>query len=355
MSARKIGPSWWVDFRFGKTRYRKRSPLNTRDGALDYEANIRQKLARGEPITVTLANGRTFADFAAEWMRKYVSTNNRNSEQISKKRKLAKHILPYFGHLALHEVTALKIENFKTQKFEEGLSPKSINNFLTILNKCLQTAQEWQLLARVPKIRWMRVPPQRAEHLSPEECEQLLEAAKYKPFWRNMIFCGLRTGLRLGELIGLRWEDIDLDRRTIHVNRSVVYGIEDAPKNNRTRVVPLCADIYECLLAFPSKKGLVFPQPNGDPLNYNLAQWGLGSIRLRIGMRRIGWHALRHTFASQLVTKGVSLRAVQELLGHSTIQMTMRYSHLAPSTLHAAVQVLNQNTQDMATEATPIH
>lgn len=341
MSARKLHGSWWIDFRFNKTRYRKRSPLNTRDGALDYEANIRQKLARGEPLTIVLAKGRSFENFAEEWMKTYVRVNNKHSEQISKDYKLRKHILPVFGSLALHEVNEARIDKFKLQKREEGLSAKTINNLLTLINKCLQTAHEWDQLTKPPRIRWLRVPPQKVDFLSTEESKKLLDAAKDKPFWHDMILCGLRTGLRHGELIGLTWSDVDLERRTLNVIRSVVYKVEDSPKSNRGRPIPLCKDIYECLAAYPNKIGRIFSQATGESQTYGRTQWAFRQIRIKAGLRPMGWHILRHTFASQLVSKGVPLRVVQELLGHSTIQMTMRYAHLAPSTLREAVEVLD--------------
>lgn len=342
MSARKFRNTWWIDFHYNKVRYRKRSPLNTRDGALDYEATIRQKLARGESLSIALANGRTFASFAEEWMKTYVKVNNRYSEQVSKGYKLRKHIIPFFGHLALHEVNEARIEKFKLQKREEGLSPKTINNFLTLISKCLQTAQEWDQLAKVPKVRWLRVPPPKTDFLTTEECKTLLAAAEGRSFWHDMILCGVRTGLRLSELIALTWGDIDLERRNLNISRGVVYKVEDSTKSNRSRTIPLCNDIYDRLAAQPNKTGRVFPQVDGQVLTYGIAQWAFGQIRLKSGLRSIGWHTLRHTFASHLVSKGVPLRVVQELLGHSTIQMTMRYAHLAPSTLREAVSFLDE-------------
>jgi len=119
-----------------------------------------------------------------------------------------------------------------------------------------------------------------------------------------------------------------------------VKGIEKAPKNNRTRHIPMSAELAECLRSAKRTGDYVFGRPNGEPRSRGYAWVRLKKAFDRAGLERMGWHALRHTFASQLVMEGVSPRAVQELLGHSTLQMTMRYAHLSPSSLRDAVMRL---------------
>lgn len=339
MSARRLHNSWWIDFHFNRVRYRKRSPLNTRQGALDFEATVRQQLSRGEPVLLALSSGRTFANFAEEWFETYVRTNNRPSEQRAKRMKLDNHLLPYFGSRPIATIGEQDVERFKKAKLEQGLSAKSVNNALTVLRKCLQTAHEWGALPRVPRFQWLRVAPQRFDFLTKEEAGRLLEASRPDGVWGEMVLCGLRTGMRVGELLALAWQDVDFERHTLTVQRAILCGIVDAPKNNRTRTIPLTTDLEACLVRRRSE-GIVFPNDFGRHHTYSAAVCALHRAQQRAGLRGFGWHALRHTFASQLVTAGVSLRAVQELLGHSTIQMTMRYSHLAPSALRDAVAVL---------------
>jgi site-specific recombinase XerD len=103
-------------------------------------------------------------------------------------------------------------------------------------------------------------------------------------------------------------------------------------------------DVYEMLLRRREDTGYVFLDADDQPFNGNRLATGLSRVRRRAGLRKVGWHTLRHTFASHLVMRGVPLTAVQLLMGHSTITTTMRYAHLAPSTLRAAIDMLNPKT-----------
>jgi hypothetical protein len=158
MAVRKIGTSWWIDFRFDARRYRKRSPENTRQGAQAYESSLRQKLARGELIGgEPQQKDQTFAEFAVVWFEHYVKPNNKHSEQLAKKYVLATSLVPFFGSMPLSQIRGHDVERYKAQQVEQGFANKTITNRLTVLNKCLLTAYEWlELEGAPPKIKWPR-------------------------------------------------------------------------------------------------------------------------------------------------------------------------------------------------------
>ncbi len=343
MGVGKNRKSWWVSVRHAGVRYRKRSPENSRAGALAYEALIRYKLARGEslepPKPVEKAPVCLFKDFVARWFTTYVVTNNKPSEQRSKSSSIRIHLLPVFGDYPLEKITTAQIEEYKAAKQKTALSPKTINNHLCIISKCLRDAQEWGLIATVPRIRMLRVPPQRFDFLTSYESALLLQD-KEEPKWHEMLLVALRTGMRLGELIGLDWSAIDFDRRLIIVRQSIVKGHVGSPKNNRTRVVSITDEVCAALAYRRKKEGLVFPRHDGKPLAQNTARNAILRHCKRVGLRPLGWHALRHTFASQLATEGAPMRAIQDLLGHSTPQMTARYAHLTPAAHQSFVALL---------------
>ncbi len=198
----------------------------------------------------------------------------------------------------------------------------------------------------------LRVPPQQFDYLSPEESELLLSDRK-EPIWHEMILLALRTGMRHGELIGLDWSDIDFSHQMITVRQSIVDGIVSSPKNNRIRYIPMTDELSSALLHRRQKSGLVFTRPDGRPLSYSIAWNSIRRVCKRVGLRLIGWHVLRHTFASQLAAQGVQMRTIQELLGHATIQMTSRYAHVSTSMLRDAVELLRQqavNTDKILSE-----
>lgn len=344
MSVRKVRNTWWVDFRFRGSRYRKRSPENTRGSALAYESLLRRRLSNGEPLEASEAPPelpqRFFGEFSAEWYETYVRTNNKPSEQRTKEIVLRVHLVPYFGKMKLQDITALEVEKYKAVKKKSGLAAKTVNNHMAALFKCLRCANEWGLTGFVPRMVLLNVPPQRFDFLTPVESDQLLRDCR-EPMWHQMALMALRTGMRLGELFGLDWSDIDFKRGVITVRHSLVREVLSSPKNNLVRHIPMTPEVVSSLLKRRKDRGLVFHRPGGKPLSYGIAGNAIKRLYKRAGLRKIGWHVLRHTFASQLAAAGVPMLAIQNLLGHATIQMTTRYAHLAPITLHNAVDLLD--------------
>lgn len=352
---RKVKGSWWVDFQIRLRRHRYRSPENTREGALAYEASLRQKLGRGEDISSyigTYDKTSTFKAFSSEWFETMVKTENKLSEVRTKASTLRIHLVPFFGDVLLKEITSQQVERYKMLKVRAGLSAKSVNNHLVIFQRCLNVAQEWGRLDRVPKIGKLKTVSQRLDFLSPVESRKLVQASADEPVWRDMLLMALRTGMRLGELCGLQWRDVDFQRKILTVQRSLVRGVLGTPKNNRVRHIPLTKDLWRSIYERRDQHTFVFHQPNGNPLSDGMGENAMRRACKKAGIRYIGWHTLRHTFASQLVSEGVPLNAVQELLGHSSIVMTMKYAHLAQSALRSAVDVLEkaENREVLAAE-----
>ncbi|KKW42035.1 MAG: Site-specific recombinase, phage integrase family protein [Candidatus Magasanikbacteria bacterium GW2011_GWA2_56_11] len=269
----------------------------------------------------------------------YARTNNRPSTVRAKEGILARYLVPAFGSLVLAEITLARIERYKADRLADGLCAKTINNHLTVLHAALSAAEEWEELERSPRMHWLKTAPPKDNYLSPEDCTRLLAAAPDAQT-HAMILCALRTGMRRGELTALEWRDITFTTHLITVQRSIVRGILGTPKNNRIRHIPMAPDLASALDSRRGTSGLVFPRRDGTPIPEATTSKLLYRACARAGVRPIGWHVLRHTFASQLVSRGVPIRSVQILLGHSTVQVTERYAHLAPSSLYEAVRVL---------------
>lgn len=340
MSVRKIRDKWWVDLRHDFRRYRKKSPLNTREGALLYEATLRRRLAAGEPIVPPpAALPLSFGDFAREWFETYVKANNKPSEQRAKRMILDRHLLPVLGGLLLTELDSGAVERYKARALAGKLDPKTVNNHLAVLRRALNVAVEWGRLLHAPVIRRLKVPPREMSALSSREVSRLFSAAAGRT--RAMILVALRTGMRVGEIRALRWPSIDFDQDVVTVERSVVRGVTSSPKSNRTRRIPMSPDLREVLLEVRRPDGLVFPgQSHDGTLSEARMTRILASLCDRACVRRVGWHTLRHTFASELATRGASASAIQRLLGHSTLAMTERYVHVGEASLREAIGLL---------------
>jgi integrase len=272
-------------------------------------------------------------------MSSYALANNKASELDAKRTILRVHLLPQFGHLGLDRIGTAEIEMYKAKKLEANMARKSINNQLTVLRKILSTAVEWGVIVAVPQVKWLKTPVPEFDFLTFDEAFRLIAAASKE--WRNAIAVALRTGLRQGELRALRWSDVDLEHGRIIVRRAVWRDVISTPKNGRQREVPLSQQAADALREHPRRGELVFAAPDGSLLSKGAMKWPLWNACNNADLRRIGWHTARHTFASHLVMRGAPLKAVQELMGHSTIEMTMRYAHLSPDARRDAVRLLD--------------
>ena len=348
MSIRKIRKSWFIDFRYNGKRFRKTSPENTRAGAKVYEAFVLQQLSRGiDPFKKEKEKKvLTFEVFSWKWVELYVKNDNKISGLIGKTSVLKAHLVPFFGKKKLNEITNFLIEEYKSFTLKKGLCNKTVNNHLTTLNTCLAYAVEWGELEIVPRIKRLKVPTHKFDFLTFDESETLINMSY--GVWKKMILFALHTGMRYGEIRAVRWQDINWDKKLIAVKNAFYRNILGSTKSNKERHIPISPTLYEILKSRKKARGFIFADENGKHLKENLPRCAFRRIIEKTELkkangRKIGWHALRHTFASQLAMRGAPLSAIQQLLGHSDIQTTMKYAHLSPSTLDDTIKLLEKD------------
>jgi integrase len=359
VSVKKRGSKWWIDVTVwkGDKKLRVRRPagkhVTNKTQALSEEAAERARL---DGLTGNALKPPFFSNFADEFRDSYAKANNKPSELASKKMILERHLKPAFGHLRLDEISAEAIEKYKAAKLAgtkataerkeiAPLKPKSINNHLTCLATVLSVAVEWGRIAKAPKIRKLKTGDAPYRFLTFEQADVLLlcgRPAVLQP-WGAMILCGLRSGLRISEMLALRWRDVDFSAKTINVRENVWKGIVGTPKGGKADAVPMCAELHDALRSLPRspKSELVFCQPDGSAWTRDDTTRPIRRACRAAGLTPVGWHTLRHTFASHLVMRGVHLKAVQQLMRHASIVSTMRYAHLAPQTTRDAVELLS--------------
>jgi integrase len=338
---------------------------NTALGAAAAEACALAQIgpARAVPFAVAPASAATVAAFVPTYLASS-ALRNKPSSLRAKEQVLRSHILPRLGHLSLDQVSYAVIEDFTlalsvtpvgNRQIPPGrvpvgtptLAPKTVNNILAVLHKLLVTARKRGLIAVVPDVDWLPVDIPEPDFLTFDEAAQLLRTSGGQ--WHTMILVALRTGLRLGELLALRWQDIDLTAGRLVVRQNAVLGIVGAPKSRRPREVPLSDEVRAALEKHDHHRGrLVFCNAVGWLLRVPKVRWELERACKHAGLRQIGWHVLRHTFASHLAMRGASLKVIQELLGHATIQMTMRYAHLSPDVKRDAVNLLDGRARPLS-------
>lgn len=246
-----------------------------------------------------------------------------------------------FGPKPLSQITYLDLETFRNQR--RGISrlgrPRSharINREMAVLRHMMNKAVSWGMLQVSPfqagEKLFLKEDNRRLRFLSEEEIPRLLE--KCPPHIRPIVQLALNTGMRRGELLTLRWEQI--------INGFIYLDVADT-KPGRPNHIPINAQAQTALNERRGENHLkspyVFCDATGGP--WKEIKDGFKNACRRAGIMDFRFHDLRHTFASHLVMRGVGLKTVADLLGHANIQMTMRYAHLAPGHLQDAVGQLD--------------
>ncbi len=256
------------------------------------------------------------------------------------------HLLPAFGDMQLRLISRDAVQSFIAAKIRSGLSWKTVKHLRTVLGTVLVAAEAAGLVEGNP-VRKTRLPrrgpaPERPA-IAREKILELL-AALPEPS-QSLAWLLVLTGLRIGELLALRWRDVDLDAQALRVRQTVYEGHFDTPKtaqSNRTvALAPKCIEILRaCKPATVDPDALVFAARNGSPLSRrNLLQRQLVPTAERTGLQGINWHWLRHANATLHDSVGTPLGTVQVLLGHSSSEITREvYVHSVPADAREAVE-----------------
>jgi integrase len=248
------------------------------------------------------------------------------------------HLKPSIGGIEIKNLGPLDVEELYREKLRSGLSPRTVQIIHATLHKALKQALRWSLVSK--NVTEVVTPPRyrkkEVRTLSAEEVKVLLRAAKVDRF-EALYVLAVTTGMRQGELLGLKWVDLDLKKETLRVRRTVRNGEVNPPKSaSSTRSVHLTGVATRALRGHRERNGeweWVFPTQNGNPVScHNLVNRSWRPLLKKAGLPRIPFHNLRHTCASLLLTQGVHPKLVQELLGHADITTTLNtYSHVIPS------------------------
>ena len=256
------------------------------------------------------------------------------------------HIAPFFGAMALSEVTLASVQQFIKVLLGKSLSPKTIGNVIVILKEMFKHAVQWGHLEANP-VQYVERPrgeDKEMDVFTPDEIRRLLDAQE-EPL-RTLLLTAVLTGMRQGELFGLQWEDVDFVRHLIHVRRSLWHSTLGTPKSRRSRrAIDMTQTLEQALqeLSTTRRSEFVFCSERGTPLDAdNFRHREFPAALQRAGLRRIRFHDLRHTYTSLLIAHGAHPKYIQAQLGHASIQTTLdRYGHLMPQLHQAEAQKLD--------------
>lgn len=303
----------------------------------DAEAQLQSILTdarRG--VIEQLRTGVTFDVVADDWLAWGIRDRDWKPSSLSDYRSaLNAHLLPAFRGKRIEKIDADAIEQWRDELIDErGLSRRTANKLLIILGAILERAVKAHGLLRnpardVPKLR-VRYDPNAYDFFSPDEIEQLSQAAasnQDRAIYRTAAF----TGLRMGELIALRWGDVDFGGEALHVYNSYSLGTLTAPKSGLTRTVPMAQQVQELLKGhrktIPSARDeLVFPGERAEYLDGAALRRRYEKALERAKLRKLRFHDLRHTFGSIAIDQATIVQ-VQAWMGHADVQTTMKYMH----------------------------
>ncbi|MBI2304634.1 MAG: site-specific integrase [Chloroflexi bacterium] len=307
----------------------------------------------------------TLGQFLTHWLEEVVKPNLRPKTYVTYRDVCHLHIIPALGSRRLTKLSPQELITFYHAELEQGFSPRMVGHIHRVLHRSLEDAVRWQLIPRnvCGLVDSPRVSKVEMKALNAEEARRFLEAAQGEPM-EALFVLALTTGMRQGELLGLKWADMDMIQGIIHVRRSLarITGkgfVEQEPKTAKgRRTISLTPMATQALQEYRRRqlearllaggewedRNLVFCNALGRPMEVtNLIRRHFHPLLKKAGLPRVRFHDLRHSCASLLLSMNAHPKVVQELLGHSTISVTMdTYSHTVPSLQVEAVNGLDK-------------
>lgn len=345
----------------GKYRYQWFTVRGSRHIAEMRLAEIQHQVKAG---VYTITGKTTVAQYLNRWLAEYAKPNLTPRSYERYESIVRVHLVPDIGSIQLTKLRPEHIQKHYAAMLEKGLSPLSVRYHHTVLHKALQTAIKWGTVSRnaadgvdAPRVRQGDI-----QTWDESEVITFLESCRGTHYYA-LFYLALFTGMRRGELLALRWQDIDFVYSQISVNRSI-HHLEDGsyiftqPKTKKSRrTIALSPSAFLMLDSYRKAKEIELKMMDqelkdgdlvfntlGKPWRPNTVSRAWTIMAARAGVKVIRLHDARHTHASLMLKQGIHPKIVQERLGHSTISITLdTYSHVAPGLQEAAAKRFDES------------
>lgn len=355
-------PNWWVEFEFNGQRVRKSARTANRRKAEEAERKFRRDMHDHHVLGKPVVRSMTLKQATKRYLETHVKPKGLKPRTAKAEAYALGALEDRFGADApLSSLNGPAIARVKDKMLGEGLAAATVARYLATLKAILNKAHsEWGALAVVPKITLPTVNNGRMRWINVDEESRLLAACGRVPHLHDLAIFLIDTGARLAEATGLTWQDVDTERKP----RGLVRFIDT--KSGKPRSVPLTDRVQALLKRLHGEKpgdeehvflirvnrdGRWKSEQKAKPFYNPHGSWK--TAVKKADLEGLNLHDLRHTFASRLVMRGVPILSVSKLLGHASIQMTMRYAHLAPDEFDAAIGRLDQAAASPPQATTP--
>jgi integrase len=342
--------SWYGSWRVGGSRVNRKVGVKRTPGRADGLTRVQaeRELRRMVDATVVVSKGqrRTIGEAGDAYVAHLENVMERKRTTIADYRGyLRRHLSPFFGDRPMDRVAVAEVERYLHAKRGAGLSAKTIQNHLNFLHGifAFSIRRGWVTanpVALVERPRAHRSAHRRVRFLQPEELEAVMRAVPADEFGaieRPLYLTAAMTGLRQGELLALRWSDVDWSASRVRVAESYTRGAFHSPKSHRGRSVPMADGLAGELERhfqrsyWRGDQDLVFAHPaTGHVLDASKLRKRFRTALAHAGAPDLTFHELRHTFGTQMAAAGAPLRAIQEWMGHADASTTEIYAHYAP-------------------------
>jgi len=343
-------------------KWEKVPPPNTYKHAEKLLTERLSQLNKGEYIEPKKT---TFREFKDIWVEKYAQGQVRPSTMTLYQGFFRNHLIPLFGNTKIAEIGVEDLQALKSSKLTEGLAPQTVKHMLRLMHQMLDHAVDWEYIRTNPakKVKDPAIPRKEMDCLTPDEVRLFLDHTPHR--WYILFLTAITTGLRMGELLAMKWRNLDWDRQQYFVKEMLARKREGYEKSFAATKTPGSAQPVDltptCLRLLREHKrrqaeekdkageeyqdnDLIFATSRGTPLDHkNIVNRQFNPILKAAGLRHIRFHDLRHTCASLLIAQGESPKYVQKQLRHASIQITFdRYGHLFPDTNRKAARKLDE-------------
>ena len=316
-------------------------------------------------LDVTKVGKYTVGAWMDEWFENYTKVKVRPSSHQTYRGYIDNHIKPNIGKIQLEKLTSLelqklykklltsgRIDRIESKHQAKGLSPKTVRNIHQIITSAMKLAKEQKIIASDPTegCALPKLEHREMKTLPIEQLTSFLREARDSGVF-EMYYVELATGLRRGELLGLKWEDIDFEHGNLRVKRQVARidgEVVEAPlkTKNAYRTLPLADDTIQVLNQQRKKVSSspwVFPSPTGGPISPDSVLHMLHRVLKRAGLPKIRFHDLRHTFATLALQNGVDIKTVSGMLGHFSAGFTLdTYAHVTTAAQKEAAKAMGK-------------